>query len=335
MAGPAARLVTAPRAVGVRAAYPAVPAHVREWVEATLGSPVVETHEQVGGMSPGCATRLVCADGTRAFVKAVGTTLNPHTPVLFRREVLALELLGRHSLWAGLVASYDDGDWVALILDDVEGAHPDLSLDEEMDRLVRQTDELSAVMNSRVESLPAPASDSDGQALYRPGPTDFATVVRVWLEAFEHAHEVPPDLLAPWVLPRIDRLREGVARLADEAMDTVVHVDIRNDNLVQRPTGDLVFVDWGAFGRGPAWLDPLVARLERVDRPWFDESLGSSAALRDAGDEPVTSWLVGMGVHLAWRAHTSVDVNLPTLAAFRRTESRRFLSAARRRIGPA
>ena len=31
-------------------------------------------------MSPGCATRLVCEDGTRAFVKAVGTELNPKTP---------------------------------------------------------------------------------------------------------------------------------------------------------------------------------------------------------------------------------------------------------------
>jgi hypothetical protein len=118
-------------------------------------------------------------------------------------------------------------------------------------------------------------------------------------------------------------------------MDTVVHFDIRNDNLVQRPTGDLVFLDWGAFGRGPEWLDPLVARLERVDRPWFDESLARSAVLHDAGDELVTSWLVGMGVHLAWRAHTSVDHNLPTLAAFRRTESRRFLEAARRRLVPS
>ena len=64
--------MSAPRAVGVRAAYPAVPPPVRAWVDSTLGSPVVEAREQVGGMSPGCATRLVCADGTRAFIKAVG-----------------------------------------------------------------------------------------------------------------------------------------------------------------------------------------------------------------------------------------------------------------------
>jgi hypothetical protein len=326
-------VVSAPRAVGIRAPYAAVPAPVRAWVEATLGSRVVRAAEQVGGMSPGCATRLVCADGTRAFVKAVGSELNVHTPVLFRREVLALELLGRHPLWAGLIDSYDDGDWVALLLDDVEGMQPDLSRDAEMERLVRQTDELSATMNARVDSLPASVPGDDPQLFYRPGPTDFAAVVRAWVRAFEQLHEVPPGVVPAWVLDRVDVLGERVARLADEATDTVVHVDIRNDNLVQRPTGELVFVDWGAFGRGPAWLDPVVARLERVDTPWFDRSLASSPALRDAGDEVVTSWLVGMGTFLAWRAHTAVDVNLPTLAAFRRTESRRLLGAAARRLG--
>ncbi len=55
-----------PRAVGRRAPYAAMPAHVRAWVDRTLGSPVVETADQVGGFSPGCATRVRCADGTRS-----------------------------------------------------------------------------------------------------------------------------------------------------------------------------------------------------------------------------------------------------------------------------
>ena len=90
--------MTAPRAVGVRLTYDAVPAAVRAWVEEQLGSPVVATAEQVGGMSPGCATRLTCADGTRAFVKAVGAELNPDTPGLFRREIGVLRHLGEHEL---------------------------------------------------------------------------------------------------------------------------------------------------------------------------------------------------------------------------------------------
>jgi hypothetical protein len=321
--------------VGVRAPFAAVPARVRDWVEETLGSPVVQAHEQVGGMSPGCATRVVCADGTRAFVKAVGAELNPHTPVLFRREVLALELLGRHPLWAALLASYDDGDWVALLLEDVEGTHPDLSSDVEMERLVRQTDELTVAVNARVTSLPSPASPHDALPLHRPGPIDFAAVAGAWLSAFDHHHDVPADLMPAWVLERHDSLREMAAQVAEVPMQSVVHFDIRSDNVVQRVDGELVFVDWGAFGRGPDWLDPLVARLERVDSPWFDASLASSPALRAAGDEIVTAWLVAMGSFLAWRAHTAVDVNLPTLAAFRRAESGRLLRAAARRLGVA
>ena len=71
-----ARLVS-PRAVGVRAPWTAMPEAVRDWVADVLGSPVKEAHDQVGGMSPGCATRLVCEDGTRAFVKAVGLRAQP------------------------------------------------------------------------------------------------------------------------------------------------------------------------------------------------------------------------------------------------------------------
>jgi hypothetical protein len=46
----------------------------------------------------------------------------------------------------------------------------------------------------------------------------------------------------------------------------------------------------------------------------------------------VTAWLLGFGCHLAWRSITAVDVGLPTLNDFRRTESRRALAGAVRRL---
>ncbi|HET6626184.1 MAG TPA: aminoglycoside phosphotransferase family protein, partial [Nocardioidaceae bacterium] len=61
-----------------------MPDRVRSWVDRALGSPVTGMSEQTGGMSPGCATRVVTASGARAFVKAVGPELNPRTPDLFR-----------------------------------------------------------------------------------------------------------------------------------------------------------------------------------------------------------------------------------------------------------
>ncbi|RYC14647.1 hypothetical protein [Nocardioides zhouii] len=313
--------MTAPRAVGVRLPYAAVPAAVRDWVEQSLGSPVVATAEQVGGMSPGCATRVTCADGTRAFVKAVGDELNPDTPGLFRREVAVLGHLGAHELWAGLLASYDDGAWVALLIEDVEGRHPDFTHDAELEEVLEGTDRLSELLRER----DVPAS------------VDLVDVARVfgkWADSLDTLADAPAATPVPGWL-RSDPyewaglLREHAAR----PMPHVAHWDIRVDNLLRRPTGEVVFVDWGMAARGPAWVDPLLARLERVDDPWFDASIGSSPALSEAGDEVVTAFLAGFGAHLAVRSVVAVDVNLPTLNDFRIRESRRMLGGVARRTG--
>ncbi len=316
-----------PKAAGTRLRLDEVPDRVRGWVESVLGSPVAATDEQVGGMSPGCATRLRCADGTRAFVKAVGPELNPDTPGLFRREVYALTLLGEHPLWAALLGAYDEPDgWVALLLEDVPGRRPDTRVDAEMDLLVRRTDDLVAAVNARVTPVPAPV---DGTDLL-----DTRAVVRRWCDSVAQARDLPPHLLPPWVAARtpelVDRCRALVERTST---DHLVHWDIRDDNVILREDGALVFVDWGAAARGPAWADPLLARLERVTDPWFDASVGASPALRDLGDEQVTTFLVAIGTFLAHRAHVAVDVNLPAMADFRRIQSARFLEGARRRLG--
>lgn len=322
----------APRAAGVHLSYAEAPAAVRAWVEESLGSPVVTAAGQVGGMSPGCVARLVCADGSRAFVKAVGRELNPESPAFYRREITALGLLGSHPLWGDLLASYDDGGWVALLIEDVEGRHPDLGDDAEMAHLLSATDELVGVLQARVPDPPAPDPGNGGL-------NDLGLIMTQWTDSLDRIDDNDlaafPDLLPAWVRRQVDGLRRLVAPLRTVRCDHLVHWDIRNDNLLLRPSGDLVFLDWGAAGIGPGWLDPLLARLERVHLPWFDDSLTSSPALAEVGDDLVTAWLVAFGTHLAVRAATVVDVNLPTLGEFRRTESARFLAAAARRLGQA
>ena len=313
--------MTAPRAVGVRIGYAAVPAAVREWVDQVLGSPVVATAEQVGGMSPGCATRVTCADGTRAFVKAVGAELNPDTPGLFRREVGVLDHLGEHELWARLLASYDDGAWVALLIEDVEGRHPDFTDEAEREAVLVGTDRLVAVLRER--DVPASVEL-----------VDVSHVFRKWADSLDaladSAAETPvPSWLRPDPYGWADVLRKHAAR----PMPHVAHWDIRVDNLLRRPTGEVVFVDWGTTARGPAWVDPLLARLERVDDPWFDTSIALSPALLEAGDDAVTAFLAGFAAHLAMRSVAAVDVNLPTLNDFRIRESRRILAGVARRTG--
>ncbi len=320
--------MTAPRAVGVHLPYEEVPARVRAWVDDALGSRVVSWVEQVGGMSPGCVTRVVAEDGGRAFVKAVGTELNPDTPGLFRREIAALTLLGPGPLWADLHTSYDDGGWVALLLEDVEGRHPDLADDREMADLLSATDRLG----ERLSELPLP--DRRAADMFAPGYVDLRAGFVRWRAAVDQLEALPVDLVPEALRRQGDRCRTLADLLLAPFPERLVHWDVRVDNLIRRRDGTIVFVDWGTTALGPAWADPLLARLERVESPWFDTSLGSSAELAAAGDDLVTGWLVAFGSVLAWRStqHTA-DVGLPTLNEFRRTEARRMLGAAARRLG--
>lgn len=163
---------------------------------------------------------------------------------------------------------------------------------------------------------------------------DVSHVFRTWADSLDAlAHSAAETPVPPWLRPDpygwADVLREQAAR----PMPHVAHWDIRVDNLLRRPTGEVVFVDWGTTARGPAWVDPLLARMERVDDPWFDASIALSPALSDAGEEVVTAFLAGFAAHMAIRSVVAVDVNLPTLNDFRIRESRRMLDAVARRAG--
>ncbi|WUJ68261.1 hypothetical protein OG809_24485 [Kribbella soli] len=134
-------------AAGVRLPYEKMPEPVRDWVERALGSAVVTAATQQGGFSPGVAARLVTASGRRAFVKAVGTSLNPKTPELFRLEITAMQAIGRLPMAPELYEVYDDGDWVGMLYEDIDGrlpAHPweQADADRVLDALAELTDVL-------------------------------------------------------------------------------------------------------------------------------------------------------------------------------------------------
>jgi serine/threonine protein kinase len=312
--------MSAPRAAGVRIGYPDVPERVRDWVEDRLGAPVTDAAEQVGGMSPGCATRLRAANAVRAFVKAVGPELNPMTPDLFRHEATVLGHLGGSASWARLREVYDEPDgWVALLLEDIEGGHPDLADPAHRELVLAGTGALTAELAGRAEGLEI---DTWRQGLER------------WAAAFEDLDALPDELLPDWLRKdagAFDARIRDLARAADG--DALVHGDIRNDNLLLSGDGRLVFVDWGMSRRGASWVDPLIVRLEWADQPLFDALVAGSPALQDLGEEPVTTFLVGIGVWLAYRSTMPPAPGLPTMNAFRRAEAARFLAGAARRLG--
>ena len=139
-------VVTAPRAVGVRLPYDGVPAAVRAWVDADARL-AGRRGRRAGGRD--VARLRHPADLRRRdprLRQGRRRRLNPDTPGLFRREVGVLEHLGEHPLWARLLASYDDGDWVALLIEDVEGRTPTSATTRSWERSSTATDQLSEVL---------------------------------------------------------------------------------------------------------------------------------------------------------------------------------------------
>jgi len=126
-----------------RTAYEALPQAVRDAVDGLLGSAVVRASTQPGGWSPGAAARVVCADGTRAFVKAVSAESNAESPELHRREAVVTADLPAALGSPRLIGCWDDGTWVALVLEDVEGRQP--VLPDDLPAVLAALDRLAGV----------------------------------------------------------------------------------------------------------------------------------------------------------------------------------------------
>jgi hypothetical protein len=113
-----------PATSGQRITWEEVPDPVRAGIEKLIGDRVIAAHSQPGGFSEGVAARLRLAGGGRVFVKAAGAVAAPSAVGFHRREA---EITGR--LPAGtptprLLGTYDDGEWVALLFDEIDGRLP-------------------------------------------------------------------------------------------------------------------------------------------------------------------------------------------------------------------
>lgn len=292
---------------------------MRAWVAASLGSPVVTTREQSGGMSPGCATRLVTAAGTTAFVKATGAAQNARTLDLFRREVevlTALRALPPVPYRPALLDVYDDGDWVALLLADVDGRAPDLAdpggadANAVRDLVERQARELT----------PSPPVPRERR---------MPDMAEIWRGRWADLAGAPDGILPPWTAGRIRDLYRRVAtvpaRLTDE---TLCHWDVREDNLLIRPDGAAVIVDWGMACLGPSWGDAFMLALTWVDTPAFD----SLTAALPADPEVVTDLLLTIAGSQAWRGAQPAPPGMPTFPGYCRAEAARAFAGVFRRL---
>ena len=106
-----------------------VPGSIRAATEALVGGPVADAENCPGGYSPGLASRLTLRDGRRVFVKAMDGNVWPSECEAHRTEAVVASALPASVPAPAFIGCFDDGSWVVLAFEDVDGVSPEVPWD--------------------------------------------------------------------------------------------------------------------------------------------------------------------------------------------------------------
>jgi Phosphotransferase enzyme family len=308
-------------AAGVHLPWAGVPAAVKVWAAGVAGGAPAAVRDVAGGFSPGATAVLECAGGD-VFVKAVGAELNPQSPDIHRREVVVSAALPQSSRVPHLLDSYDDGDWVALAFEAVDGRPP---------RHPWQTVELARVTEA-LSSLHRELTPSPVPSLTRLA--DYArNLFGGWAELA--AMDAPPEGLDEWAGSHLDRLAELESSWPAACEGpTLVHGDVRADNVLLT-ADDVVFVDWPHAAVGTpvfdviAWAPSVV--LEGGPPP--EELLARHVAPIPIDPDVITVLLTAVAGFFVAHSLRPGPPGLPTLRPFQAAQGDVALAWLRRRTG--
>ena len=234
---------------GVRSSWASMPESVRRAVDEIAGSAVHTATNLTGGFSPGPAARCGLADGRTVFVKAAGLDLNPISPGMHRREGEVLRSFDESVPAPKLIGVYDDGDWVALVIEWIDGRMPTAPIDTlDGERLL-----------GLVEHLAVVEAGDDLESCFDAHPG-------LWGH-WQQLRDAPNEGLDAWSLRHLDVLVDLEADVAEAIRgDRLVHLDLRSDNVLFADAGPLhdVVVDWPGASAGAPWVD-LVGLLPSLE----------------------------------------------------------------------
>ena len=222
-----------------RTQWSELPESVRKLVESELDGRVVSAVSQGSGFTPGFASRLLLGDGRRAFVKAADATLQPDFALSYREEIRKLAALPA-TVPAPRLRWHLDGDWVILGFDDVAGAPP------KRPWKVGELTRVCAALVTTAAALTPPPPELDL--------SDLRSALLPELERWQRVRAL--GLAEPGIAAHVDE----ASQLATEAMDassggTMVHTDLRDDNIMIGDDGYVWIVDWNWPVVGAAWFD--------------------------------------------------------------------------------
>lgn len=293
-----------------RTAWTDLPEAIHDLVGEILGGQVTGAISQIDGFSPGSADRVATANGRRAFVKAIRREHNPGAFDLHRREIGVMSALPPTVSAPELLGSYDHDDWVALVLQDVEGRHPGHAGDGSDTRAVLDAFATFPLLGpAKQTGLPRVADE-------------LTDDVRGWQDLIDDGVE---DDLPEWVQGRLPRLHEAAeAALANVDGDFLQHLDSRADNVLVDTTGTAWVIDWPWAGVGARWVDGLMylfdcrVRGETVD---VDDLLRTHPLFDGVPASSIDSVLSAVTGGFFNKARRPAPPNMPTLRGFQHAEA--------------
>ena len=253
-----------------RLTWPHLPPAIRAEIERHCGSPVVDAVSQGGGFTPGFASVLTCEDGSRHFVKAAAAKAQKAFADSYREEARKLGALPE-SVPAPRLLWTIDRDWVVLGIEYVEASAPR--------RPWRQAD-----LDRCLDALETCAD------LLTPAPLELDSFVDdfgSWPDFWDHVRATRPDL------PHLEEAAALAARVPEVGQgETLVHTDIRDDNVLLAADGRTLFCDWNWPVTGAAWLDTLFLLIgPRGDGLDADAVLASRRLTRDVPADDIDAML--------------------------------------------
>lgn len=282
-----------------------LPSPLRRLVERRCGSPVLRATSQGGGFTPGFASVLECEDGTRHFVKAASTKAQRMFAASYREEARKLATLPDGTPAPRLLWTHDKDDWVVLGIEHVEAVTPR--------RPWRTTDlARSLTLLEQVASVltPPPAELSLDT---------FAAELADWPGLWEQVRTLRPDLSDE---PRhLDEAAGLAARLEVTAGDTVVHTDVRDDNLLLAADGRTLLCDWNWPVVGAAWIDTVFLLVgPRGDGLDVESVLATHPLTADVPADHVDVALALLAGYLLKSAEDPVPPTSPWIRAHQRRD---------------
>lgn len=302
-----------------------LPPALKNWVENTLEAPVESYISQSSGFSLGTADRLTAANSKKAFLKAVSATAQPETANLHRAELAATRLIAGTPHTASIIGGYQEDSWVALLMEDIEGRHPQTPwTEQDIIQTLIALDSLASLPIEGIEELDdLTASIED----------EFKSWERIAQnplrpELYTHLAE-NSDLKA--LQPHFDQLNTKASSYAQTVQEAVintlagnhlVHSDLRADNiLLENNTGEAIIIDWPFACHGAAYFDSASILADVVaqggDFSW-ETVQSASKILRQTPQTTLEGLILAYTGYYLWAAQipSSGDTN-STLPAFR------------------